>query len=239
MITEEDLAGGELAGMSPEQRFRFIERLAARRLETRDSDGTWLYDDYDYMSSVYEAARLFEIYELLEWEMPRRTTDWEKTCRNFRAEAARVSQRILFEQYSLQEMDPNTVALDGKTKEIVRFHLGKVRSAIDTEAMPNWRKQDIYNAIAALEAEIDKARTRLTSVLDVIGKALEVPERLMGGLLKVVGIMQEAKKAEKEKAKLVASAKPKRIEQSKGKKLALQKPEKSTFDKLLDDEIPF
>lgn len=40
MIREEDFAESALAGMEPEQRFRFIEQLAAKRLiKERDFDG--------------------------------------------------------------------------------------------------------------------------------------------------------------------------------------------------------
>jgi hypothetical protein len=146
MINEEDLAGAVLAGMEPDQRFRFIEQLAAKRLVSeRDINGEHIYDDYDYMSSVLEAARLCRISELLEWDMPRRNgDDWQWACRNFRADAARVSQRILFEHASRPVKDPNTVALDAATKERLRFHLGQVRGIIDNDPMPDWKKKAMF-----------------------------------------------------------------------------------------------
>ena len=83
MIAEEDLAGAALAGMEPGQRSRFIERLAATRLVSeRDFQDNHIYDDYDYMSSVLEAARLCGIAELVEWEMPTRSDpNWQWKCR--------------------------------------------------------------------------------------------------------------------------------------------------------------
>src|SRR4029077_3479873 len=156
MITEEDLAGAALAGMEPELQFRFIEQIAVKLLITeRDDNGNQIYDDFDYMSVVLEAAHVFNVVDLLEWQMPRRTgsDDWTWQCRDFRAEATRISQRILFQHASRPEKDPNTVALDGATKQRLRFHLEQVRGIIDKEALPDWKKQDLYDAVAELERE--------------------------------------------------------------------------------------
>lgn len=141
MITEEDLAGLELAGMEPEQRFRAIERIASRRLDERWPDDTCRYNDYDYMSSVLEAARLFGISDLTDWELPARCSDWKNTCRDFRADAGRISQRILFEMFSKPGRDPNTVALDAATKEQIRHHLNQVRAIIENDGIPSWKKR--------------------------------------------------------------------------------------------------
>ena len=242
MITEEDLAGAALAGMEPELQFRFIEQIAVKRLiSERDDNGNQIYDDFDYMSVVLEAAHVFNIVDLLEWQMPRRTgsDDWTWQCRDFRAEATRISQRILFQHASRPEKDPNTVALDGATKQRLRFHLEQVRGIIDKEALPDWKKQDLYDAVAELEREIDKARTRLTAVLDVVGKAMDGSETFIDALRKVVTIVQDAKASERQKPKLLAPVEPKRIEPPKPKKPAVAKPKKNGFDKPIDDEIPF
>jgi hypothetical protein len=207
MITEEDLAGSNVSEMT----------IAANRLATERNGDDWLYDDYDYMSSVLEAARSCNISPLADWDMPEHTKNWEATCRNFRAEANRVSQRILFEQFSQATVDPNTVALDAKAKEIIRFHLGQVRAIIDKGPIPDWKKQDIIDAIAALEREIDKARTRRAAVLEVIGKTVgdlagkplgSVVSEILAPVLKIVSIVEDANATEKEKAKLIAATKP-------------------------------
>ena len=200
MITEEDLAGAELAGMAPEQRFRFIEQLAAKRLASeRDYEGSQIYDDYDYMSSVLEAARLFNIFELSEWEMPARTSDWRPNCQNSVQRQRAFRNASSSSNSRNRQTEPNTVALNAATKEQLRFHLGQVHAIIDKEAMPDWKKQGIYDAITALEREIDKARTQLAAVLDVVGKVLEVPEKYMGHLQKIVGIFQDAEQGRERK----------------------------------------
>jgi hypothetical protein len=187
MINEKDLEGAALAGMDPETRFRFLERLAADRLlHTRDDNGNHVFDDYDYMSSVIEAARVCGIDELTDWDMPARSSDkWEWICRNFRADATRISQRILFEHASRAVADPNTVALDPKTKEKLRFHLAQVRGVIDKDAnMPPWKKEELYKAISDLEREIEKVRTPLTAVIDVLGKVLDGDETIRDAIRK-------------------------------------------------------
>jgi hypothetical protein len=251
MITEEDLSGAALAGMEPELQFRFIEQIAAKRLiGERDHDGNQIYDDYDYMSSVLEAARVFNITGLLDWEAPRRADDnWQWACREFRAEATRVSQRILFQHASRPEKDPNTVALDGATKQRLRFHVGQMRGIIDKQTMPDWWKGDLHKVLTELEREIDKARTRLAAVLDVVGKAIDGSEPVIDAVRKVVTIFQDAKAGERKKAKLAAPIelkqieppKPDQIEPPKPKKLAVAqpKPKKNGFEKPIDDEIPF
>ena len=131
MINEEDLAGAALAGMEPDQRFRFIEQLAAKRL-------------------------------------------------------------------------------------------------VGENAMPEWRKEDLYEALAELEREIDKARTRLAAVLDVVSRTLDGSETVIDAVRKIVTIIQEAKVTEREKAKLEAPVQPKRIEASKRKEIAPPKPKIKT-----------
>lgn len=244
MINEDDLAGAVLAGMEPLQRFRFIEQLAAKRLvNDRDFSGDQIYDDYDYMSSVLEAARLCGISDLLEWDMPRRSgDDWQGVCRNFRADATRVSQRILFQYASTPLADPSTVALNAATKERLRFHLTQVRGIIDKDPMPDWKKQGLYDAIAELEREIDQARTRLAAVINVLGKAWDSGVRTVSDAAQqITVILQDAKSAESKTATLAAPIEQKQIEGPSSSKTPKrpQVAKKGSFDIALDDEIPF
>jgi hypothetical protein len=230
--------------MDPETRFRFLERLAADRLlHTRDDNGNHVFDDYDYMSSVIEAARVCGIDELTDWDMPARSSDkWEWICRNFRADATRISQRILFEHASRPVADPNTVALDPKTKEKLRFHLAQVRGVIDKDAtMPHWKKEELYKAISDLEREIEKVRTPLTAVIDVLGKVLDGDETIRDAIRKVFSIIQEAKATEKVPPMLPPPVAPKQIEAAPKVKtrVAASPKKKNGFEKSLDDEIPF
>lgn len=242
MITDEDLADAALHVMEPEQRFRFVEQLARKRLETeRDENGGAFYDNHDYMSIVLPAAQTWGIAELNEYTLPSRANDsciW--ICANFRSDATRISNRILFEQLSRPARDPNTVALSLKTKEILRFHLQQVRTIIDSEPIDDSKKQELFDAIAKLEREIDKSRTRIASVIEVAGKVFSGEIKAFEAMQLVVTIVYEAIAAEKKQPQLPAPTEQKQLEGPKAtapkSELVVKRP-KPKRD--CDDEIPF
>src|SRR5262245_5959672 len=122
-------------------------------------------------------------------------------------------------------------------------------ASLTSRRCPDWWKGDLHKVLTELEREIDKARTRLAAVLDVVGKAIDGSEPVMDAVRKVVTIFQDAKASERKKAKLAAPIEPKQIEPPKPdqieppklKKLAVAqpKPKKNGFEKPIDDEIPF
>lgn len=243
MITEEDLANAGLTGKSPEQQFRYIEQCAAKHVtQDRYPNDEFIYDEHDYMSAVLAAAQVFEIDELKDWQLPSRgEANWAAVCSNFRSEATLVSQRILFRYAVKQQDDPNSVALEPALKERLRFHIGQVRGVIDEAQIQAWRKQELYDALANLEAEIDKARTHLSTVFEVVAKTWQGDIELPDALRQIITIIQDAKSKEKAAPALSASTEPKRIEGPKTKVLgaAKSKGKNGGFNKPLDDEIPF
>lgn len=245
MIDEDDLAKAELAGKQPAQQFRYIERLALKRLGERYPDDTPLFDDFDYMSAVLPAAQVFGISELAnEWSLPSRNGDWQDICRNFRAQATMVSQRIMFEHASESKTDPYSVALDAIAKEKVRFHLNQLRDIIDSEPLPSWRKQDIFDAIFELEQEIEKARTPLSAIVGVATKLWDGDIKVREAVRRVLVVFEDAKADENETARLAATWQ-KALGRSPSKQLPA--PETDSFgaggssskDPAFDDEIPF
>jgi len=118
----------------------------------------------------------------------------------------------------------------------LRFHLAQVRGIIDEDPMPDWKKQNLYDAIAELEREIDKARTRIAAVIEVLGRAWDGNVRAVDALRQIVTMIQEAKATENETLRLGAPLEVKQIEARNTK--ALMGP-KSRQDKSLNDEIPF
>lgn len=238
MINEEDAA--KHVGLPSEQRFYLTERLARERLSEAQRDEWPVFNDCDYMVQVLAAAEAFGIDELTGWQTP--DDNDRELCRSFRAHATKVSQKLMLKYAGVPVSDPNTVALDEATKEKVRHHLGQVRSIVDKAAVPDWKKQEIYEAISALELEIDKARTRVAALLDVLGKVWEGEVKAIDGLRKIVMIIQDAKAKEVERAKLAPPPEPKRLLGPARKALAVQacKPKKSGgVDRTLDDEVPF
>lgn len=195
MITEEDAA--RHVGLPSDQRFYLTERLARERLaQARQEAGQndWpAFDEFDYMIEVIAAAEAFGVLELQNWELPEDNDDRAKNyARRFRSEATKVSQKLMFRYAGVQVGDPNTVGLDPAEKEKLRFHLIQVRGVVDKSSMPDWKKQDLYAAIASLESEIDKSRTRVGAVLDVVGRAWAGEVAPIDALRQVVMIVQEA-----------------------------------------------
>ena len=237
MIYESDMEGR--AGQPPELQFRYVEQLAAkRRANDRDDECNLIWDDFDYMSHVQPAAETFGIDELSGWKLPNRSDQyWMKECRSFRAEATRVSAKIMYRYATLTEIDPNTVALDAETKCKLRFHLEQIHTLIDKEPLPDWTKEELHKAVSALEQEFDKARTRLGAVLEVLGKVWDGSKSVGDALRPVISILQEAKKAEREKPAIAAPAPPKQLPAPKPKKE--ESNTRNGVDKKLDDEIPF
>jgi len=89
-----------------------------------------------------------------------------------------------------------------------------------------------------LEREIDKVRTRIGAVVDVLTGVIDLPEGIRDAVRKVASLLQEAKAGEKERPLLSAPSEPKRIEAPKAPKPP--KPKKNGFGRReLDDEIPF
>lgn len=193
-----------------------------------------IWDDFDYMSHVQPAAEAFGIDELSDWKLPSRHDEYcLEACRNFRAEATRVSARMPYRYSTLPERDPNTVALDAETKRKLRFHLQQIHELIDEQDLPEWTKAELHEAVSALEKEFDKARTRLSTVLETLVNAWQGSESVGDALRKVVTIVQDAKKVEREKPAIAAPAPQKQLPAPKPKEIW------GGIDKSLDDEIPF
>ena len=194
--------------------------------------------------TVQAAAKEYEIEGLQGFDLPWRTEDnCKEKCQMFRDQASGVAQRLLLRHGSRN--DPNTVAFDSKTKEKLRFHLSQVRAVIMKDPMPDWQKQEWFEAIAALEAQIDKSRTALVAFLEVAGKALSLSVPISEAIGKLVAIAKEAKLIEAARAMFGAPVTPKQIEGPKAKQLPAPMAKPSTggfgggFDKALDDKIPF
>lgn len=248
MITEEEAA--KHAWLPSEQRFYMVERALRMRLDQArqeaDPDGNVFFDVNDYMIEVSAAAEAFGIDELANWEIPDPNDQYAfAVCRRFLAAATKVSQKLMY-KYAGRDQDPNTVLLSAEAKRSAREALGEVRVIVEESSLPSWRKQDLYDAIAELEREIDKERTRLAAVLDVLGKAVGGDVPVADALRRIFMIVQDAKERAKQRAQLLPEMAPKQLPASETKALPNVplrkpplKPKRVGFDKKIDDEIPF
>lgn len=254
-MNHDDVEKLQLAGLGNEERFCRVEQSLRQRLvdARRDAEEratnqfgvpTSEFGEYDYAVSVSAAAIEYGMTQLSDFELPWPTNDSaEVQCRMFRARATQLSQQLLFRHAARN--DPNTVAFDSTTREKLRFHLSQLRAVIKKDLMPDWQKQEWFEAIATLEAQIEKSRTALVAFLDIVGKAITGSVPFAEAVGKLLSIAQEAKAVEAARAMLGAPVVPKQIEGPKTKQLPAPKTKStnggfgSGFDKALDDEIPF
>ena len=118
-----------------------------------------------------------------------------------------------------------------ETKRKLKFHLQQIHELIDEQELPDWIKEELHSAVSTLEREFDKARTRLSTVLETLVNVWQGSESVGDALRKVVTIVQDAKRIEREKPAIAAPAPQKQLPAPKSKS--------GGFDEVIDDEIPF
>lgn len=234
ILTEEDLEGARLYSMEPEVRFRYVERIVQERVAKASRQEFPAYDDFDYMAAVLAAAKVFGVTELCDWKLPSRTDDsWHDQCQSFRGEAMRVSMEIMLRHKSKPESDPDTVELDPKSKEKMKFHLRQISNAVEESDVPGWKKDELRSALAALEKEIDKASFRVAEIVAQLCKVVGLSDRITAAAEKLMTVMLETKQAYTKR--LPADPAPKQIEDKRPK----QPQGGKGFDRALSDDIPF
>ena len=242
MIDEEDVAG--LIGLEPEQKFCIIEGIARRKLaESRLASGPndyAEYDDFEYMVTVLAAAQEFGIDDLSGYEIPWRSEDGcDDRCRMFRAEATRISQRLLFRHGT----QTKSVALDAATKEKISHWLKQMRKSVQQADVSVEKKDRLFGLIDQLQAEVDHERTPVQAVGELwvtictyMGEGVKNLEPVARFVERVGGALGLAKQEEDALPKLPPLRDRQRLEPPQN---AASKKDKNGFDKALDDEIPF
>ncbi len=237
MIFEEDLE--ELEGLEPEQKFCKCERLARQRLGEARFNGNPNqpdeYNDYDYAVSVLAAAEEFGVEELLDFKLPwRGDDDWQDKCVMFRAEATRVSTRFLLRYGN----GSKSVTLDPATKQKISHWLNKLRELVQNADVSEEKKDRLLVLIDNLQTEVDRERTPVqaagelwVTVCTYIGKGFNELKPAAEFIREIGSAIGIAKDKEETRRQLPKRKEPKRIE-------AFQQ-ENGSFDRNLDDEIPF
>ena len=236
MIYEDDLHN--LSGLSPEQRFYKIELLARKRLEearlNTNINEPLLYNDYDYAVVVSGAADACGIDELMTFELPWPSNeDAEDRCRMFRANATRVSNRLMFSENG----KVNSVALDHATKQKLSHWLNGMRETVACAEISEEKKDRLLTLINKLQAEVDRERTPVQaagelwlSVCTYIAQGAKRLEPVSQAIQKFGAALGAARETEDTPRQISSRQAPKRIEPPQ---------KKNEFSKDLDDEIPF
>jgi hypothetical protein len=192
------------------------------------------------MVTVLAAAEEFGIDDLCQYKIPWRSSDdFTDVCRMFRADATRVSQRLLFRHGT----QTKTVALDTATKEKISHWLRQMRDAVQQSDVSTEKKDRLFTLINQLQAEVDRERTPVhaagelwVAICTYMGEGAKKLDPLARLMERVGGALGIAKQVEDAMPKLPPRREPKRIEPPAN---ASSKNDKNGFDKELDDEIPF
>lgn len=229
----------ELAFLELEK--RFSQELARTLNESfGDSDST---EDYlRYMSRTLAAKQALGLSVLGDWSVPAAPNFSIDLYRNFRSDVEHY--RTTFEIRHSRRNKGLTVRFDATAKAKLRHYLTQIREIVDKLEVDDWKREDIYRAIQALELEIDRARSRLGVVGDffvkvgaIVGETAEKAEparKWIDSIARVIWGAQIAERTETlprpERKELPAP--PRRISTSKRQAPAAQLERK-------DDEIPF
>lgn len=234
MLTTKDY---EDAPEDPALAFIYLEDILRNRIERalslEDVNNTsWIY--VTYMSKILAIKKELNLDILNNWSLPStervsfdKYVDFQHEVDHF------VTQMQL--RYARRQRQ-YSVALDSPTKAKMRHHLNQIKEIVDRLDASLTRKQALYNKISALDAEINRDRTRFEALADlwISGCAAfgEGFEHLRPSIEAIGTLMGRAKEKEDEQTpKLPPHQPPKRIEP----------PHKAPAPRgrIVDDDIPF
>lgn len=190
------------------------------------------------MSTVLGGVAVFNIDALSNWSAPR-VDDDITLVQQFISDVGHCTTQIRLLRARREKQ--YSVVLDPATKKKLRHYLDQIRDVVDKLEMPQPKKDRLYSKIEALALEIDRERTRYQALAALFieaaddageaAKRLEPVVRLVERVGAAIGL---SKRSEEAQAKLPPPPERKRIEPPK-KPIRRQ----SSFDKELNDEIPF
>jgi hypothetical protein len=246
-ISDEDLMN---LPEDPEEAFVMFERLARENLDEDlvENPEESISAKRDYMSAVLAAAKIFEIAELSQWDMPRVGDDPWQVYDQFLSDVGLCVNKLRL--LRVKRVKQYSVALNAAAKKKLHHYLDQMRETIEKLEVSVAKKDRLLKKISALALEIDRERTGYRAFADLVieaaddageaAKRLEPVVRLTERIGAALGI---AKRAEETRA-LPAPEERKRIEPPKAEKLPdfsrkKSPPRGGSFAKELDDEIPF
>jgi hypothetical protein len=236
-ISDEEIAG---LPEDPEEAFVALQSIVRARYEQEyqrlgEHDST-VPLMRRYLSVVLPAAKHYGIEPLCYYDRPKKNTeDWE-LFDDFIADVDYCITELRLN--NLERAKLYSVKLDAAAKIKLGRLLTEIREAVAALDISVTKKDRLFARINALQEEVDRERTReqafgalMIEACDDIGEAakkLEPVVRIIERVGRAIGI---AKRAENALPLLPRPKEPKRIE--------AQKPAKKSFEKGLDDEIPF
>jgi len=245
-ITDEELAS---LPDEPEEAFIELERLVRERYQDvcnqTGDEGQPVWAHRSYMNIVLKAAKHYGIDELTEWKRPGLGDESWELYEEFMADVEFCVTGLRLRK--AEGLKQNSVVIDKAGKIKLRHLLSQIRDTVENLEVSVAKKEALYKRISALQAEIDRDRTRYQAVAALMieacddageaAKRLEPVVRLIERVGAAIGV---AKRAEDARPKLPPRRERKQITPPKfivSKKRASGY--SGGFDKSLNDEIPF
>jgi hypothetical protein len=196
-----------------------------------------------YLSLVLPAAQHYSIEPLCYYDRPK---DGKENWSFFDKFIADVDYRITeLRLNNVERTKLYSVKLDAAAKIKLRHLLTEIRETVEALDISVTKKDRLYARINDLQEEVDRERTReqafgalLIEACDDIGEAAKKLEPVVRLIERVGQAFGSAKRAENAQPRLPRPKAQKRIEAQKPAKEA-PKPANRSFEKELDDEIPF
>jgi len=167
MPTFDDLPDDpELAFLQLEQSFRNDLATAVNNSDYNEGNT----EDYlRYMARTLAARTALELTILQNWSTPAAPDFGMDVYRNFLTDVEH--QRTVFEIRHSRRNKGLTVRFDATAKAKLRHYLSRIREFVDKLEIDDWKRDDFYRAINALELEIDRDRSQLGVFGDFVAKA--------------------------------------------------------------------
>ena len=194
---------------------------------------TYKHARAEYVASILGLAVEYEIDELASWSV----TDALEADHFEAIVRQAVTQRLVRSKSAEQS---STVRFDVETKRQLRQHIEEMKRIIETSDETPKRKLDLMKKLNVLAAEVDRGQARFEHVMAMSIEGAKTGGAVGDALKPLVDQFVRAMAAwhghAPEQGQLPPP--PKQIEDKTEEKLRKNGSKKS-FDKQLDDEIPF
>ena len=241
MITDE-----EMMNLPEDPAFAFVECEKILRRQLKDSlekvEGFGVQELYiEYINHVRAAARALELPYFNSISFPH---DYERLFEFFQ----KFTQEVDFitgetRMRRARRTKEYSVALDSAARKKIHLHIAKIKGVLEKLEVSDQKRDALFTKVAALEAEVERTRTRFEVVSafiieasSVVGKAIDQLEPARKWVDSIAAIMGKAKEAEvEEQARLPRPTERKRIEDKTDKNQKGQSKPNEEFS----DDIPF
>jgi hypothetical protein len=119
----------------------------------------------EYINKVLAAAKAYEITALQNWSVPSAQDEVDDVYINFTADVDHFTTQVRIRNAPRNRQ--NSVGLDGNTKAKIHHHIEQIKTAIEKAALPEPKRDSLYDKLNRFAAEVDRARTNLQAGMAV------------------------------------------------------------------------